>query len=199
MTEESQYSLLDWENDQCLLNPTPLDIRVEKLLEDRMSEPDGQGLVIDESDAASTPSTFSVDTPASTPSTFSVDTPSSVENVESEIKQPEVAQQVNRPIQNCLPSSSKVTSSLNVESVLQPKKSLKRPPPPPPPKRQLPSWETPLQKMKRYQERRERYSVRREAYLTKYKNMKTIIRLQKAGPEALPPREENIKLFDEVS
>ena len=204
MTDLGEFSTLDWENDKILNTPTNLDFRIEQLFES--IQPDTPCSAASDrmwSDEMNTPSTFSVETPSSilseeTPrSTASVDTTLLIDTETATVP----VYQAKEPITTTstpLPSLAPVTatSKLNSISTLQvkPRTIL-----PAPPKALVPAWEHPEDKIKKYRSKQERYYTMREGYLSRYKHMKNLIRKQKATDEALPPREETIQLFSEVS
>ena len=181
------FSLLDWEGDDILNNPTELDLRVDRILEQIPSGDEdsvsSRLVIAEETDNKSTPSLFSVDTPSTSsmdqsPPTQMVPGPLPLQAVQNIPAAPTN----NSTLQNEVPENKQLLQRRRIAHVST---------------RQIP-WESPLDKMKRYKSRQERYAVLRESYLERYKKMKNMLRLQKAGPEALPPWEETIKLFEQV-
>ena len=195
------FAILDWEDDPILANPTRLDLRVDQMLAEGGLESDDDSfegqLVIDENPSpsfTSTSSAVSNITPTSdTPSSQSSKEPDttahvSLVQVPSEINPTNSSKKIKpailrrkRPLQSDSLASTRLQAAPSVMNNLMPT-----------------SWETPAQKIQKYERRRDRCKVHKQVYMERFKTMKNTFRKVKITDDALPPPVEVIKLFDEV-
>ena len=176
----TEFTVLDWESDPLLINPTPLDFRVQEFISNASETSSEGNLIIDEESVTSTPSTTSIKSP---------DSPKS-----SELLSPKVVPSTSTLVVTPTPV---VTSS---SSMPPPASQVSITPPVIPnlvPRKRVP-WEPPAVKVQRYQSKRTRYTAYKTAYMDTFKSMKNLFRRVKCTPDALPPSAETIKLFDEV-
>ena len=173
----SEFTSIDWEGDEMLRNPSELDKRVDKLLADTEH-------VASESSVTSPSSYFS--TPPSTSST------TSSQSMPVVVKSP-VAKRAKllpcsqeKPPGQSDPAWEGATIAPPTQNSLHPVVKIK--------------WESPEEKIKKYESRQHRYYEQKMAYEDRFKKMKTMVRNIKATEnQLLPPREEVVNLFEKVS
>ena len=199
---DNEFAILDWETDPVLANPSSLDFRVQELFAPSHDESDNDQLVIDEdtSSELSTPSSRSVVSPDSpkpvtSPLPSATVSPTSVETVAV------VSAVSSKPV---APLISNVTVPPTPVETVSAVVAPEMPPPAPIEKpflrqaRRIIPWESPNDKIQRYQSNKLRYIAHKNGYMDKFKSMKNAFRKVKCTPDALPPPVETIKLFDEV-
>ena len=210
------FTTLNWEEDPILSNPTkvdfgeqPLDDRVEQFLADRQSQDSVESgkLVIAEFESISTATPRSDWTPdhleANNPIQLVPTTSSKSETVTNK---PNGTQVMTKPVQPTVPLVSQVATLSSSTTVVASRPTQPtimanvfqnipdRPKAPPLQRR----FETPKQKIERYESLRTKYRVHKQNYLDKFRYMKNQFRKVKCTLEADPPSDEVVKLFDQV-
>ena len=187
MFRMDEFSTIDWDSDEILKKQSDLDARVEQMLEA----------------TAPSVSEFSVNSPSSY---FS--TPSSVQTSNSEHSTSKAPSPTSSPklvVENePLPPPPKKIKVIPWEQAKLGGQKLGQPPDSSSKSglRQLAKlkWESPEDKLKKYETRQHQYHVQKMAYADRFKKMKTMVRNVKVTEnQMLPPREEIINLFEQVS
>ena len=175
----SEFNTLDWETDEILRRPSELDARVDQLLAATEPEP-SEYSVSTPSSYFSTPSSFSNDVTSPTPTEELMASPKS--------KKPKVI-----PWNQVKIKKDHKTSSTSMAALVPPTVPKLRP-------KAKTKWESPEEKIKKYEMLQNKYFIQKTAYEERFKKMKTMVRNIKATPnQLLPPREEAINLFEQVS
>ena len=187
----NEFAILDWEHDPVLNDPTPLDFRINEMMEKTTETVNNQSNY-------STDISEAVFSDISTPSVASTSssTPEPLKIVEKPTEVPVDKQSSNKTarkitLQEALARSA---SEMTTSSATAVKPTAK----PALTSHVTSDWAPPAAKIRKYEDRKSRFEAHRAAYLDKFKSMKNIFRKIKCTDEALPPSAETIQLFDEV-